>query len=96
MPVKIRSEERSPLRLVPPAESSAPRQPLLPPTEVMAVLGAIAMVVAARVILLLSVMGAFVLALLTVQSPSVGSIVMTALYAVFVVGPLAYLALKRG
>lgn len=95
MAVSVKQEVREPLRLVVPPEPTPPRL-ILPPDEVMGVLGAIALVVAARVLLALSVIGAFVLAFLTVQAPSVGAIVMTSMYAVLVVGPLVYLSLKKG
>lgn len=84
------------MRLVAPAVSQEPKRPLLPPEEVMAVLGAIALVVSARVLLTLAVVGAFTLALISVLNPTIGAIVMTGLYAVLVVGPLVYLALRKG
>lgn len=96
MAVAIKNEERQPLRLVVPPVSQEPKRPLLPSEEVMAMLGAIALVVSARVILTLATIGAFTLALISVLNPTIGSIVMTGLYSVLVVGPLVYLALRKG
>lgn len=109
MGVKIISEEpiqmeRPALRLVmapepiPPQvkekESNPAREEFF--NAMLVTLSATAMILAARVVLVMAVLGAFVLALLTVGNPSIGAIVTTGIYCIGVIAPLAYLALKKG
>jgi hypothetical protein len=64
--------------------------------EVLAVLSAVAMVLSARILLLLSAAGAFVLAYMATQSPETGRLIATVIYDCGVLGPITYLYLKQG
>ena len=64
--------------------------------QMMPVLTAIAAVAAARMLLLLAMLGAFVLALLATLNPEPYRLVATVIYDLGIVGPLAYLALVKG
>lgn len=109
MGVKIISEEaahteRPPLRLVMAPEPAPKVEKVKEPNPareeffraMLVTLTATAMILAARVVLVMSVVGAFVLALLTVNHPSIGAIATTGIYCIGVIAPLAYLALKKG
>lgn len=105
MGVKIISEEpvhveRPPLRLVMAPEPIKVKEPNPAREEffqaMLVTLTATAMILAARVVLVMAVISAFVLALLTVSHPSIGAIVTTGIYCIGVIAPLAYLALKKG
>ena len=57
---------------------------------------AIAMILAAKWILLLSVLGAFVLAYMAVQAPDMAKIAILMVWCVGIILPIAYLYLKGG
>ncbi len=62
----------------------------------MAVMTAIAAILAVRMLLLLSVTGAFVLALLAIQNPDPYRLGVTVIFGIIVVGPITYLHLMKG
>jgi hypothetical protein len=64
--------------------------------QVLAVMTAIAMILSARVLLLLSSLGAFVLAWLALTAPDMGKIAVLVVYVAGVVLPIAYLYLQGG
>ena len=64
--------------------------------QMMAVMKAIAYVLSARLLLVLSTAGAFVLAFLTTKDPDVMRLVGNVIYDVLVLGPLVYLTLQKG
>ena len=57
---------------------------------------AIAAVAAARILLLLSVIGAFTLALLAIQNPDPYRLAVTVIFDLGVVGSVTYLYLQKG
>ena len=60
----------------------------------LAVMATIAMVLSARILLLLSGLGAFVLAWLALPAPDMGKIAVLVVYVLGVVLPVAYLYLR--
>lgn len=101
MPVSVLSEEvdppqRAPLRLVPPAEEPAPLIDDALRMQMVAILAAASQVLAARLILLLAVLGAVGLAAVVVWRPSIGGIFATGVFDLFVLVPLTMLAWRKG
>lgn len=104
MTLQLVHEEQEPLRFTAPPEE--PRQPHttppanpwanVPVKQLVAVFGAIAAVIAARLLLLLGGIGAFVLTLRVVDNPRAGGIWASLVYDLCVFGPLVLLALKKG
>ena len=84
-------EPTSPLAV----EPSTPLSPVFL-QQMTAVLTAIAAVLAARVLLLLSVMGAFVLAWAAIQNPDPYRLAVTIIFDLGVVGSVTYLYLQKG
>lgn len=82
----------------PPAPAS-PRSSSAYPTQVLATMTALLTVVgailAARLVMLLSTLGAFVLAWATIANPDPLKLGATLIYDICIVGPLVYLALKK-
>src|SRR5438046_226817 len=78
--------------LGPPSKPSSPDYLV----QMTAVLGAIAMMLAARFLLLLGVMGAFTLTFLAVQNPQTPTLIASGSFDVLVVIPLILLYLRRG
>ena len=63
--------------------------------QMMAVLTAIAALLAARFLLLLASIGAFVLAYMAIANPDAYRLAITVVYDIFVVGPLTWLYLSK-
>jgi hypothetical protein len=107
----VQEEEKPRLRLLPITDPQPetpvypkpkPEKPVrekrvvaFPTAETVAILSLLLKVCAARVILMFAGIGAFVLALIASQHPSVNSIIATAIYDVSVFGPCLYLAIRR-
>ena len=64
--------------------------------QMTATMSAIAMVLAARFLLLLSATGAFILACLAMQSPDVFRLAINVVYDIGVVAPVTWLYLQKG
>ena len=99
MSVSVVSEEviepRAPLRLVPtaPEPPAKIREPIS--EEVFQVMGKLAQVLAIRVMLALAIIGAFVLALIAMSSPTLLALVVFGMWGAGVIGPLTYLAQRK-
>lgn len=79
------------LRLVPSAPD--PRKPI--DEQILQVMEKLALVLAVRFMLLLSVIGAFVLALIAMGAPSVMAISVMVIWCAATIGPLCWLAQKK-
>ena len=66
------------------------------PAQILAVMSAIAMILAVRVMTLLAAIGAFLLAFAAVHEPTVMTIAVTLVYDIGVLMPLVWLATKKG
>ena len=95
----VREEERAPLRLV--ATEDEPQDRKIVDEDAVRIqaigtLHGLASLLAARSILLLSVIGAFALGLLATLSGAPGAIVAATLYDLFIVVPMVMLAWRKG
>lgn len=79
-----------------PADPALPRSNPAFLQEVLAVLTGIAMLLSARLLLLLAATGAFVITYLAVQSPETGRLLASLIYDLCVLGPLVYLFIVKG
>lgn len=84
---------QAPLRLSAPPEPS--RAPQIIAKAVLDVLGALAAVLAIRVILTLAVIGAFELAYIALPKPGFPAVLLFLVYTGSVLGPLVWLASRR-
>ena len=105
------TEDRAPLRFVPPdsarpqdtpEEAPKPVRPVrearvvqFPTAETVAVLSLLMRAVGTRIILMLAGIGAFVLAMVALEHNTIQSIITSALYDALVFAPTIYLALRR-
>ena len=78
-----------------PSEATLTQSPRVYPEAVLATFDVISRVLAARVILLLSVSGSFVLAWMAMQNPTNLAIIIAAVYNVTIVAPLVWLTAMR-
>lgn len=86
-------EAPTPLRLSAPPEPS--RAPQIIAKAVLDVLGALAAVLAIRLILTMAVVGGIWLAYLMLPTPSVSAVVLFGVYTASVLAPLVWLASRR-
>ena len=103
--VRLISQEEVRARALPQSLQTPQPEPDLPrsrsdfQTQVLAtmtaLMGTIGSLLAARLIMLLSTMGAFVLAYLTIQNPDPMRLAACLVYDIFVMGPLVYLTIRK-
>ena len=62
----------------------------------LAAFGAAGLALSARALLLLALVGAFVLAIMAMQSQTIAALEVLAIYGVFAILPVAYLETRRG
>ena len=92
MQQQVESLQPQPAPALPRSSSAFPTQVLATMTAMMGVLGAL---LAARLLMLLSTLGAFVLAYQTIQNPDPLRLIGNVIYDAMVLGPLVYLAIKK-
>lgn len=90
---EVEAAPPTPLRLSVPPEPS--RAPQIIAKAVLDVLGALAAVLAIRVILTLAVVGAFELAYIALPKPGLMAVMIFLVYTATVLGPLVWLASRR-
>lgn len=81
--------------VVPPQEPRVVVRRAMPDREILAAMNGLGALLAVRVMLAACVSGAFVLAYLAMQRPSIMAITVLVAYALTTVGPLTYLSTKR-